>query len=239
MATQGATGQQRRALAKTSHPGVYRRGSRWVAVYRIDGRQHKESAATFREAREIKVRRAARAASEAAGPTLHAYALEWIDHYAGRGANDVIDDRTRRECRRLLVKYALAYFPCDDRLRDVDERRARAFVDWLCRLTDDDGHLLRDHSIRNVVFPLQSCLGHAARAGLLGSDAEPVMLLPPRRRGRAYEFRRATLPHARATGGSTGRGSERLAAVLRGVGLDWAADLRGDRLAGDGRRPEH
>jgi hypothetical protein len=96
-------------MAKTSHPGVYRRGSRWVAVYRIDGRQHKESARTFQEAREIKIRRAAQAACDAAGPTLHGYALEWVDQYAGRGANDVINDRTRREYRRLLIKYALAY----------------------------------------------------------------------------------------------------------------------------------
>ena len=152
-------------MVKTSHPGVYRRGSRWVAVYRIDGRQRKESAATFREAREIKLRRAAEAACDAAGPTLHSYALEWVDHYAGRGANDVINDRTRREYRRLLVKYALAYFARDERLRDIDERRARGFVDWLCRLTDEDGHRLCDRSIRNVVLPLQSCLGHAAQAG--------------------------------------------------------------------------
>jgi hypothetical protein len=125
MATHGATGQHRRVLAKTAQPGVYRRGSQWVAVYRIDGRQHKESAATFREAREIKIRRAAQAASDAAGPRLHGDALEWVDHYAGRGANDVINDRTRREYRRLLVKYALAYFSPDERLRDIDERRAR------------------------------------------------------------------------------------------------------------------
>ena len=175
-------------MVKTSHPGVYRRGSRWVAVYRIDGRQRKESARTFQEAREIKIRRAAQAACDAAGPTLHGYALEWVDQYAGRGANDVINDRTRREYRRLLIKYALAYFSPDERLREVDERRARAFVDWLCRLSDEDGHRLCDRSIRNAVLPLQSCLGHAARAGLLGSDAEPVMLLPRRRRGRGYEF---------------------------------------------------
>jgi hypothetical protein len=75
---------------------VYQRGSRWVAVYRVDGRQRKEFAATFREAREIKIRRVAEEASRRAGPTLHAYALEWIDDYAGRGANDVINDRMRR-----------------------------------------------------------------------------------------------------------------------------------------------
>jgi hypothetical protein len=102
-----------------------------VAVYRLDGRQRKEFAATFREAREIKIRRVAEEASRRAGPTLHAYALEWIDHYAGRGASDVINDRTRREYRRLLIAYALAYFASEERLRDIDERRARGFVDWL------------------------------------------------------------------------------------------------------------
>jgi hypothetical protein len=142
-----------------------------VAVYLEDGRQRRRSAATFREAREIKVRATAREAARRAGPTLHSYALEWIDHYAGRGANDVINDRTRREYRRLLITYALAYFAPEERLGDMDEQRSRAFVDWLCRLVDDGGRRLCDRSVHNAVLPLQSCLRHAARAGLLG-DAQ-------------------------------------------------------------------
>ncbi|MDP9347497.1 MAG: tyrosine-type recombinase/integrase [Actinomycetota bacterium] len=114
--------------------------------------------------------------------------MEWVDHCAGRGAHHVINDRTRREYRWLLIAYALAYFDPDERLPDIDEHRARGFVDWLCRLTDEDGHRLCDRSVRNAVLPLQSCLRHAARAGLLGDRSEPVMLLPRRRRGRAYEF---------------------------------------------------
>jgi integrase len=175
-------------LQRTTTPGVYARGSRWVAVYLEDGRQHRRSAATFREAREIKVRATAREAARRAGPTLHCYALEWVDHYAGRGANDVINDRTRREYRRLLITYALAYFAPDERLRDIDEQRLRGFVDWLCRLTGADGHRLTDRSVRNAVLPLQSCLRHAGRAGLLSEGHESVILLPRRRRGRAYEF---------------------------------------------------
>ena len=159
-----------------------------MAVHLEDGRQRRRSAATFREAREIKVRATAREAARRAGPTLHSYALEWIDHYAGRGANDVINDRTRREYRRLLITYTLAYFAPEERLGDIDEQRSRAFVDWLCRLVDDDGRRLCDRSVHNAVLPLQSCLRHAARAGLLGDGSGPVILLPRRRRGRAYEF---------------------------------------------------
>src|SRR5277367_163608 len=175
-------------LQRTAVPGVYARGARWVAVYLEDGRQRRRSAATFREAREIKVRATAQEAARQAGSTRHSYALEWVDHYAGRGANDVINDRTRREYRRLLITYALAYFAPEDRLRDIDEQRLRAFVDWLCRVTDEDGHRLSDRSVRNAVLPLRSCLRRAGRAGLVGADREPVILLPRRRRGRAYEF---------------------------------------------------
>jgi hypothetical protein len=65
-------------MRATSTPGVYARGSRWVAVYRLDGRQRKESAATFRAAREIKIRATANEAARVAGPTLHSYALQLI-----------------------------------------------------------------------------------------------------------------------------------------------------------------
>jgi hypothetical protein len=34
-------------LEPTDVPGVYRRGSKFVVVYRVEGRQHKESAATL------------------------------------------------------------------------------------------------------------------------------------------------------------------------------------------------
>jgi hypothetical protein len=40
-------------LERTAHRGVYRRGGQYVAVYRRDGRQRKESAATFAEARRV------------------------------------------------------------------------------------------------------------------------------------------------------------------------------------------
>jgi integrase len=174
-------------LERTSTPGVYARGSRWVAVYLEDGRQRRRSAATFRAAREIKIRATAKEAACRAGPTLHSYALEWVDHYAGRGAHDVINDRTRREYRRLLITYALAYFAPEERLRDLDERRVRGFVDWLCRQHADDGRRLCDRSVYNAVLPLRACLRHAAGAGLAVGDVGAAIVLPRRRRGRAHE----------------------------------------------------
>jgi integrase len=175
------------ALERTSTPGVYARGSRWVAVYLEDGRQRRRSAPTFRAAREIKIRAIAREAARRAGPTLHSYALEWVDDYAGRGAHDVINDRTSREYRRLLITYALEYFAPEERLGDLDAQRLRGFVDWLCRQHGDDGRRLCDRSVHNAVLPLRACLRHAAAVGLVVGDVGAAIVLPRRRRGRAYE----------------------------------------------------
>jgi hypothetical protein len=55
------------ALKRTSTPGVYARGSRWVAVYLEGGRQRRRSAPTFRAAREIKIRATAQEAARHLG----------------------------------------------------------------------------------------------------------------------------------------------------------------------------
>ena len=96
-------------LIRTEFPGVYRRGSRYVVVYRSGGRQCKQSAATLLEARAVKLERDAEAREQRRGPTLHAYALAWLDRYAGSG-HDSVRENTRREYRRLLVSFALTYF---------------------------------------------------------------------------------------------------------------------------------
>ena len=76
-------------LVKTSHPGIFRRGGRYVVVFRVGGRQRKESARTLDEARRLK---RAREADRDRGDlvalervTLHAYAREWVGRYVGKG----------------------------------------------------------------------------------------------------------------------------------------------------------
>jgi hypothetical protein len=79
-------------LGPTDLPGVYRRGSKYVVVYRAGGRQRKQAAATLAQARAIKLARDAEARAEPRGPTLHAFALGWLDRYeCGRPANGAPD----------------------------------------------------------------------------------------------------------------------------------------------------
>jgi hypothetical protein len=108
-----ATRQRKRApegLIRTSRAGAYRRGRRYVAVYRREGRQRKATVSSFAEAWAVKVARQAEARAERLGPTLRDHALRWVDGHISLG-HDTVGERTRREYRRLLTTFAFRYFP--------------------------------------------------------------------------------------------------------------------------------
>lgn len=151
MATAPATGQQSGVLLKrTAHPGVYRRGSGYVAIYRLDGRQHRESAATFAEA----------ARSSSGAMLKHRRydadrrcmpALTWVARHSG-GGRDAVREQTREEYRRLLTTFALSYFSTELRLADIDRRALQGFISWLTdrpgpkgRLSDARSEMLWPH----------------------------------------------------------------------------------------------
>src|SRR2546427_12405799 len=99
------------AMVKTKTPGIYKRGGRYVVTYKVNGRQRKESARTYEEARRLK---SARVADRDRGE-LHeesrirfrAYAEEWIERYQGRAGS--FRESTREEYRRCLDQYAYPY----------------------------------------------------------------------------------------------------------------------------------
>jgi integrase len=174
-------------LERTSHPGVYRRGSQYVAVYRRGGRQRKEFAATLDGARSIKLKRDAEAKDERRGPTLHAYVLAWIARHAGSG-RDSVREQTRTEYQRLLATFALSYFPASVRLADLDRRALQGFIGWVTDRPGRNGRL-SDRSIRNALTPLRLCLDAAASDGLVSGDLTRALVLPVRRGGRRWDVR--------------------------------------------------
>ncbi len=80
-------------MVRTKTPGVYKRGSRYVVVYYVEGRQRKEAARTLEDARALKAKREAGVDSgefhEHARATLYEYAREWAERYQGRGRRGV------------------------------------------------------------------------------------------------------------------------------------------------------
>jgi hypothetical protein len=169
-------------LEPTEVPGVYRRGPKFVAIYRAAGRQHKQSAATLAEAKAIKLRRDGEARAVRRGPTLHEFSLSWLDRYAGSG-RDSVRANTRREYRRLLVNFALTYFDREVLIRAVDRVAVQQFVDWLTASPGRKGRLC-DRSIANALTPLRAELDAAVAAGLLEHNPADGIVLPRRRGGR-------------------------------------------------------
>jgi integrase len=157
-----------------------------VAVYRREGHQHKETVATFAEARAIKLSRDAEALRERLGPTLRDHALRWVSGHAGLG-RDTVGERTRREYRRLLTAFAFQYFPPDTRLADLNREALQGFVSWLAAYRGERGRL-SDRSIANVLVPLRLCLAAAAREGLLPGEPARALVLPSRRGGNGWHF---------------------------------------------------
>ena len=176
---------------KTTTPGVYKRGSRYMIVYRVDGKQKYESFRTLDEARRAKAARTADIVrgefEERSRTTLHEYARAWIKRYQGRGRRG-FRDQTREEYERMLESYALKFFPARMRLTEVTPSKVAEFVAWLCEQTKpaptkenrDRREPLSDKTIRNVMGPLRACLATATREGLIRSNPARDVDLPHR-----------------------------------------------------------
>ncbi len=197
-------------LEKTRTPGIFKRGSRYVFIYRVDGRQKWESARTLEDARRAKGARvtdASRGEFETRSRLpLREYAEGWIERYLGRGRGG-FREGTRDEYRCQLSQYVYPYFN-GAKLTEVTPSRVAEFVAWLCdekaqgrRVADEhrkaeaekqgvplseverekDPRLaLSDATIRNILAPLRACLASAVREGLVRSNPARDVDLPHR-----------------------------------------------------------
>ena len=95
-----------RRLVKTKTPGIYRRGGRYVVVWKHRGRQHKQSFRTYSEAREAKGRRQSGERRPQSRIGFEDYFRQWIEGYAGRTERG-FSETTRVEYRRPIEQHAL------------------------------------------------------------------------------------------------------------------------------------
>jgi integrase len=175
---------------KTRTPGIYKRGSRYVFSYRVEGKQRWESARTLDEARRMRSARSTDIGrgefEERSRVTLREYAEAWIERYLGRGRGG-FREGTRDEYRRQLDQYVLPYFGAA-KLTEVTPSRVAGFIGWLCEQTkpaptkeDKDRRApLSDATVRNITAPLRACLSSAVREGLIRSNPARDADLPHR-----------------------------------------------------------
>jgi integrase len=177
-------------MVKTKTPGIYKRGSRYLFSYRVDGAQRWESFRTLHEARRAKSARHTDIErgefEQRSRVTLRDYAEAWIERYLGRGRGG-FREGTRDEYRRQLNTYALPYFGAA-KLTEVTPSKIAAFVGHLCEQTkpaptkeDKDRRVpLSDATVRSIMAPLRACLASAVREGLIRSNPAREADLPHR-----------------------------------------------------------
>ena len=171
------------AMVKTPTPGIFKRGSRYVVVYRAGGKQRKESARTLDEARRLKAKRTAQVADgefhAQSRATFHDYAREWVDRYHGRGRRG-FRESTREDYRRLLDAYAFDFFGERLRISELTPRHVAQYVGWLCEQTTPGGKALSDSTVRNALNPVRACLATAVAEGLIRHNPTHGVSLPHR-----------------------------------------------------------
>jgi integrase len=177
---------QPRTLVKTSTPGIFKRGSRYVVIFRDPhGRQRKRSARTLAEARELKatitadVRRGEyRALSKL---TFAEYAPEWIASYQGRTSRGIRPE-TLDDYRADLGldgegqptgKGAVAFFGRTP-LAAIEPREVKAYAAALAARD------LAPASVRNALAPVRALLATAFEDGLIRGNPAAALRVAQR-----------------------------------------------------------
>jgi integrase len=168
-----------RRLVKTATPGIYKRGSRYVVVFRDpQGRQRKRAARTLAEARDLKatltadVRRGEyRALSRV---TFAEYAPAWIATYAGRTSRG-LREATRRDYARQLgldpdtgkaldpPRGAIAFFG-RMRLAEIEPRDVKQYAAAVA------ARGVAANTVRLALAPVKAMLATALEEGLIRSN---------------------------------------------------------------------
>jgi integrase len=158
---------QERRLVKTSTPGIYKRGGRYVVIFRDPhGKQRKRSARTLAEARDLKaaltadVRRGEyRALSKV---TFGEYAPEWIESYTGRTSRGIRPE-TLAEYRSDIERVAIPFFG-RTQLAAIEPRDIKRLAAQLAESGLSAG------SVRNTLAPVRALLATAFEEGLIRSN---------------------------------------------------------------------
>jgi len=154
-------------LEKTKTPGIFRRGGRYVVVYRDpQGRQRKRSAATLAQARDLKAALRADVVRGEYRPlartTFGDYAPSWIRTYQGRTSRGIRPE-TVADYARDLERDAIPFFG-GMRLAEIEPRTVKAYAAHIA------ARGLAPNTVRLALAPVQALLATAHEEGLIRSN---------------------------------------------------------------------
>jgi integrase len=116
-------------MKRTKTPSVYKRGGRYVHVWRHRGVQQKDYFATYAEAREAKARRQVGDRRKTPRIKVAEYAPKWIESYRGRTSRGFAEG-TRRLYKRDIEAHIVPFFGTY-RLDDIDAGDVKEWFVWL------------------------------------------------------------------------------------------------------------
>jgi integrase len=153
-----------RPLEKTKHPGIYKRGDRYVVRFRDPaGRSRKAFARTLQEAKDLQASKRtdiSRGEYRAQSKVLFGdYALQWVESYVGRTSRG-IRPATRDDYRRRLEADAIPFFG-RMRLAEIEPGDLRAFV------THVGKRGVAQNTVRLSVAPVRALLATALEDRLI------------------------------------------------------------------------
>ncbi len=135
------------------HPGIYKRGSRYVVTWKHRGKPRKSFHRTLTEARRAKAKRATGETEPASRRRFDAYARDWVRTYQGRTSRG-LSDTTRASYADAIERFAIPHFGTA-RLGDITAADVRDYIATLTRQG------LRASTVRRYVAPLRAMFAEA------------------------------------------------------------------------------
>jgi integrase len=193
-------------MEPTKTPGIYKRGGRYVVVWRHRGRQHKSFHRTYEQAREAKGQRQSGGSRPDSKLRFDHYFEEWIEVYSGRTARGLTEG-SRELYRRSIKDHALASWrgwklseigPADvrelygklreKRVSTSGMRGLRAALSAMFATALEDG-LIPTNPVRGVRIPAPKYLSDGERRqSLTHRELSELMLALPQEWQLFFEF---------------------------------------------------
>lgn len=171
--TARTTPEHRRKLAVAGHPGIFKKGGRYLVHYRHKGRQKARSFRTLSEADRFKGKVMAGDAQPTSREPFKRYAARWIESYTGRTASGV-GSTTRASYADALARVAIPYFGTT-RMDEIDAPMLRDFIASLA------AKKLSPSTVRRYYAPVRALLATAYEDGLIRTNpALGVRVIAPK-----------------------------------------------------------
>lgn len=174
---QAQPSDMRRMIPLGGHPGIYRRGNRYVVKFTDRGRERSKSFRTLTEAVRFKALAATGQARATSPTTFKAYAPEWVKTYGGRTATGV-GDETRESYADALTRVAVPFFGTT-RLDRIDAPMLRRYIDHVAGLkrggknaerAEDVSERISAATVRRYYAPVRALLATAYEDGLIPAN---------------------------------------------------------------------